>query len=354
MFIKNLHKSFIKVYSNYYYYIIFKLINISIIYYLLLLVHNYLFLFYNINIYYLLIINILCILIILYQYYINYINYNKVIIYINTIFTLSKQFFIKICLLINNNNKYLGENYQINNNDNIIDIYDENENNSESNNDINDSEYSYSISDTIYSNNTDTISYFKNLIILYISYYFLHNLKCNKQNYNNYLYQNSFSYETFINNELYNIYHNLQINKNDFCLNYCYYLINKKIINMNKLSIIKDIHYSEIMLLLQQISILFDKLFNIFQLYQKNKIINSELYIIILLLNLTIHLITTYKEDGIYYIIIISFILFSLNFIKYKILYIFNFYSAKKLINFLDEIYLINYFNINSINYDIH
>ena len=96
--------------------------------------------------------------------------------------------------------------------------------------------------------------------------------------------------------------------------------------------------------MLNKISNIFEKLSHIFKLYQKYKIINSEFCILMLLLNISIHLIIISKEYSIFYILFISFILFSLEFIKYKIIFMFDIYINSKLINYLDEIYLINYF----------
>jgi hypothetical protein len=192
--------------------------------------------------------------------------------------------------------------------------------------------------------------YIKELLVLYISYIF--NLHNNNNNYN----QDFYKFENFMNNEIRKLYHNININKDHFNIEYLNYLIIKHLyLSNNTLQIVSSSNYK---ILYKINNNLYNDILNFY-----NKLILKDNFIIIFNLfynliyyinaiNLIIYFIIINSEYGIIYILILYIIILNFEILSYK--YIQQNDIHDKLTNLLDEIFIFHNFYLQNIQYKLY
>lgn len=354
----------IKKYFNIYLYknlnlLIRKILPIIILYYLIYICNNYWFKLYPVNFLYIIIILLLTLFTLFYKIYLLYYNYYIYNSLLDNITKNLKLYYINYALSLNlvQNIKTQNTNsINYNSNDNIIDIYDSDQYLSD--NDIEDSKYiinEYN-DNLIYQNELKkyNLLYIKELLVLYITYIInlYNNKKDGKINYN----KDFYKYENFINNEIRKLYHNININKEQFNLEYLNYLIIKHLyLSFNTLHIISISNYK----ILYKIN---NELYTDILNFYKMIIIKNNLYTLfnifynliyyINAINLIIYFLIINLEYGIIYILILFCLLLIFEIISNKNYEIYNINDY--LINLLDEIFIFHNFYLQNIQYNIN
>lgn len=272
----------------------------------------------------------------------------------------------KICNLSTNIYLYLIINYNNEENELIDEIDDNNINH---NNIHNNNELIIPI-DNNYTNQKQIIKYqdlnnIKEIILFYVTYIFI---ICNISN-NNFINDSTFKiknyakFDTFINEEINNLYYNFNINHNKFKLDYINYDLIKYINIIYKNNYLCYNHYNTLINYINQLNKTINTI--LFQLDCKIYILLTFISNILLwlsIISINLYYINFLPDDGIIFVLILSFIYLFIQNINYMLLNSFKYTNnidnknyGINLINILhnlyDEFYIISSINIGEIKF---